>query len=593
MSGTRGIRFLFVLTFLVIYAPGAQGAASSCRSCHNGIEPISDILSMKELPCEFCHRGHPEAGSQEEAHRGMWANPSDFRVADQTCGQCHETILENSKKSLHATSAGIISATLYTWGAQRKKGAVYANYQVKDKHGTIKKGALHELKALPKYDPFRPPGPENHPAYDYLRNECLRCHLYSYGMERYGDFRPSGCAACHVIYSDSGLYAGKDRAIALKNPDKKKTPARPLHHRLSRKIPPEQCIHCHNRGGRTGVSFIGTMESDGYGSPWSEKPGKKGARKVHGKYYNHLVPDVHYEKGLYCVDCHTAQDCHGDGNIYSKKENAVEIECVDCHGTPIKTSLLKTSWGNPLKKVKKEAGNVILLSVSGKRYVIPQVKDIVERGNHGAKKAMGNPKHMERMECYACHSRWAPQCYGCHAQQDCTTFSHDWLSHDMPGDISQGGKAAFRDKTCCKWHETRSYLRWESPALGINAEGKISPFIPGCQVFYTQISKDGSCSIHNKVFTTFDGISGIASNPIQPHTISRRARTCPDCHANPKASGLGHGIFQPIRNGLDIPFGLEQIVDQEGRQLQATSHDGARPFNRNELERIKNAGKPY
>ena len=43
--------------------------------------------------------------------------------------------------------------------------------------------------------------------------------------------------------------------------------------------------------------------------------------------------DIHAEKGMQCVDCHFAQDSHGNGLIYGEVANAVEIGCKDCHGT--------------------------------------------------------------------------------------------------------------------------------------------------------------------------------------------------------------------------------------------------------------------
>ncbi len=585
-KSSRIIRYsLFACAFtlcLSCFVPVCM--SSSCEECHRGIESISEEPSMKGLSCSFCHKGDPDAPTKEGAHEDMWANPSDYRVAKHTCGQCHGQILERSQKSLHATSAGIISATRYTWAAQNTRSALYANYEVRDDDGVIpkEKGALPGLKTLPSFDPNKPDGMENSPADDYLREECLRCHIYSYGAERPGDYRASGCAACHMPYADDGIYRGADKAIGKHGPV-----ARPRFHRITRLIPPEQCIHCHNRGGRTGVSFIGTMESDGYGSPWSTRPGQKGGEKLHGKYYNHLSPDVHYEKGLYCIDCHTEQDCHGDGNIYGKKEEAVEIECQDCHGTPDAQSILKTSWGNPMKSLKQVEGKIVLTSVTGKEYVVPQVKDVIKRGPASARSAMGLSSHMKRLECYACHCRWAPQCYGCHAQQDCGEPSHDWLRYRVARDPSRAGKAIFREQDCFKWRETRSYLRWEEPALGINSEGKVAPFIPGCQVIFTQIGPDGKVRAHNKVFTTYDGLYGIATNPIQPHTVSRKARTCESCHANPKALGLGSGIYDSRANGLALPFELEQIVTIDGKQLQATSHDGARPFNRKELMKMR------
>ncbi len=581
------IHLYALLSLLLLFFLNSPSLADSCKTCHRGIEPIANGPVMKALECSFCHKGNPDAPSKELAHRGIWKNPAAFEVADKTCGMCHREILERSKKSFHATSAGIISATRYLFAAQKTKNALYAVRPVRDTDGDvpIQKGAVKSLKMLPTYDPSLPESPQNTPADDYLREECLRCHLYSYGANRFGDYRSSGCAACHMIYDDDGTYKGKDEAISTKSPGPKPVP-RPRLHRLTVKIPPFQCIHCHNRGGRTGVSYIGTMESDGYGSPWGKRPGEKGGKKTHGKYYNHLQPDIHFEKGLYCIDCHTENDLHGDGNIYSKKEQAVEIECQDCHGTTHETSRLKTSWGNPLPRLKLQDGKVWLVSATGKRHLVPQVKDVIEKGSADAKNAMTITAHMKRLECYACHSRWAPQCYGCHAQQDTSTKSFDWLNPLETADPSQAGLAKNRAKTAYKWRETRSFLRWEDPGLGINSEGLVSPFIPGCQVIFTQIGPDGKCRVHNKVYNTTDGFYAIATNPIQPHTVSKKARSCEGCHASTKALGLGQDIYITSSNGVNIPFSLEKFVDINGTQLQATSHYGARPFNKEELKRI-------
>lgn len=556
-----------------------------CVSCHEGIEVISDIEDMAELTCGECHRGNAVATKEEIAHKGMWANPADFRIVNKTCGQtdCHEDHVANSKKSLHATMAGIISGTRYTWGAQNTKNALYAAYPIEDKDGNVplEKGANKSLKQIPKYDPSRTMSNKNHPADDYLRDQCLRCHLWSSGHERDGDYRGSGCTACHVVYSDKGTYEGKDKAISKTQKD------RPKVHKITVKIPSYQCIHCHNRGGRTGVSYIGTMESDGYGSPWATEPGKKGGVKLHGKYYNYLEADIHYDKGMECIDCHTSEELHGDGNIYSKKEQAVEIECQDCHGTMEKRSNLMTSWGNAFENLRKEDGKVILTTkVTERDLIIPQVKDIRHNGSENAQTAMGITNHMETMECYACHARWAPQCYGCHVQQDLTKKSNGWIDTKHPEDLSKSGLKVNRGSSTWKWRETRSYLRWEIPTLGINTEGKVAPFIPGCQIIFTQIGDDGKVKEHNKIYKTFDGFSGLAHNPIQPHTITKKARSCEDCHASAKAVGLGSGYYKSRKNGLDIDFELERIVDEAGKQIQATSHEGARPFNKEEINKI-------
>lgn len=583
--------FIAIVASLFVFAqfkdastqtPKASNPADAgCLKCHEGIERISDTPVMSSLACVQCHMANPDGATKEEAHKGMYANPTDLRVVDKTCGGCHSEHIENSKKSLHATSAGKISGTRYTNAAQNTKNAIYGNYDVEDKDGNIpeKKGALKSLKQLPLYDPKKPLSNTNHLVDDYLREQCLRCHIWSSGHERDGDWRASGCAACHVVYNNSGTYEGADKAID------KKQKGRPIVHKITNKIPESQCIHCHNRGGRTGVSFIGTIESDDYGSPWTAD-GKKQPTK-HGKLYNHLTADIHYTKGMTCIDCHTSKELHGDGNIYSKKHQAVEIRCEDCHGTAKAQSSLKTSWGNPITNLKKDGNKIILKSkITEKNHVIPQTKDAMTKGSLMSQSAKSIPAHMNRLECFACHAKWASQCYGCHAKQDLSKPSGDWLNTTKPEDLSKASKRANREKTAFAWDETRSYVRWENPVLGINQKDKVSPFVPGCQAIFTQIGADGKTIMNNKIFTTHDGFSGIAHNPIQPHTITKEARSCEDCHSNKKTVGLGGGIYNSKANGLDLLFELERIVDENGKQLQATSHYGARPFNKKELDKI-------
>ncbi|MFM9904694.1 MAG: hypothetical protein ACKVQJ_09010 [Pyrinomonadaceae bacterium] len=45
------------------------------------------------------------------------------------------------------------------------------------------------------------------------------------------------------------------------------------------------------------------------------------------------LQDIHLEKGMHCVDCHFRQDSHGTGILYDEPRAAIEITCVDCHGS--------------------------------------------------------------------------------------------------------------------------------------------------------------------------------------------------------------------------------------------------------------------
>jgi len=40
---------------------------------------------------------------------------------------------------------------------------------------------------------------------------------------------------------------------------------------------------------------------------------------LHGHDYTRQQPDVHWERGLACIDCHTTREVHGDGQIYRKR----------------------------------------------------------------------------------------------------------------------------------------------------------------------------------------------------------------------------------------------------------------------------------
>ena len=55
------------------------------------------------------------------------------------------------------------------------------------------------------------------------------------------------------------------------------------------------------------------------------------------------LKDIHLEKGMHCIDCHFEQDSHGNGKLYGETRNAIEVDCVDCHGTIEQRAMLRTS----------------------------------------------------------------------------------------------------------------------------------------------------------------------------------------------------------------------------------------------------------
>ncbi len=454
---------------------------------------------------------------------------------------------------------------------------------------------VSELKQVPEVDINQVSKHPQLAGLTYSRQQCQRCHVGVNGREKRGDYRGAGCSSCHVPYGNEGKYEGNDPTID------KNVPGKLLVHQMQSGrnskvtvgdrhysgIPNETCSSCHNRGKRIGVSYQGIMEMP-YGSPYDGKGAKQS--KLHTKKYHFIDDDLHHEAGMLCQDCHTSIDMHGDGNIPGTTLAQVEIECEDCHGTVEKypwdlplgageefqqeigntprgltkrkrdlvedattydpeDGYLLSARGNPLGNVVRRGNKVILHSATGKDHEVPVLREIAKTDTWNSKAAKVSmakiSQHTDSMECYACHADWAPQCYGCHVTVD---YSKGKTDIDWIKNVNQVGKDGLTADaplgtngltSSGKVSETRSYLRWETPTLGINGEGRVSPLMPGCQVITTVIDKDGKTIVNNQIWETPKG-KGIDHAAAQPHTASKKSRDCESCHNNPKA--LGYGI---------------------------------------------------
>jgi len=678
-----------------------------CLACHTGIEPIRDHDSKmmqaiyeegKKMGdpngCIVCHFGDPdEEVEKEKAHKELVRYPGSMWVNDKTCGKCHEDHIYNLHRNLMQTEAGKIQGAVWGWGALSGYKPIWGNYDINDPDGLVPKWGtdnykkyMHklaekypdnfpsELKELPETDLENLKEHPEEAVFTYLRSECLRCHVGVKGKERRGDYRGMGCAACHIPYSDEGLYEGGDSTID------KNIPGHMLVHSIqsSRKtkvtvngttysgIPSQQCSSCHNRGKRIGVSFLGMIESS-YDTPWNEDGSSQ--PKLHGKGYQHIKEDVHHriesregnpKGGLLCQDCHTTIAMHGNGNIGGTTLGEVEVECADCHGTPDKypwelplgfqdeydiesdsdsrgvtfellevqnkfstvyepeDGYLLSARGNPFGNVIKRENEVIVHSANGLDFTVPALKNLKEQNSwRNPEKAITAmckiEEHIEKMECYACHATWAPQCYGCHVQVDFSDnkTSRDWIkagkNHYATGETAETLNQTEKMTIQGKAREGRTYIRWEDPVLGVNGEGRITPIIPGCQQITTVIGEDGKTLVSNKIWRTPPGMEngggegqrGIDMTPVQPHTISAEAGECTSCHTNPKTLGYGVGdgkymkdyqkdtymdIKTPDGQNLslnsrpqfpkieDLPMDLSQVVTRDGKQLQTVGH---------------------
>lgn len=519
----------------------SSGSVDMCLSCHKD-EKLDPAHDAKVIGCAPCHLGNPLAIEKDKAHAGMVINPGDLRHADRTCSTegCHPADIHKVKNSLMATNRGILGTLLYYWGETDSQ----------DTDLTVEE--LLESG-------------ETSFALDYFRKLCATCHLWKQkndleGAPQFFNEKGGGCTACHFEMPNDARTSTESLegdSVETEKEEKKQHPY------ITAAVSQVNCIRCHNRSGRIGLSYIGIFESEGYGTPY-EKGGMSSKQLPGARFYLEIADDVHHRKGMECIDCHTREEIMGDGTSYAHYEDQLEISCEACHSeTPGVTRKERE-----LNNVEKDENGYTLYGKIDKK----------QRPLKTPKKGVCDFTPHKRVTCEACHSTWVPQCYGCHVKQDKREVHLDKLTlTETPG----------------LWEEGRSYIRYEKPMLGMWNEDVVI-VTPGCQDIVTTINEDG---VEKAGFNRFTMAA------INPHTTQEKGRSCVDCHVSPKTVGLGEGtvsevngelVFTRVDRGTDTVNGVtppfDGYVTIKGEPLQYSSRPEVRPFNGDELEKILRVG---
>lgn len=560
------------------------GRVEGCVTCHSGIEPMHP---WQELTCTACHGGDPQASKKEQAHVRprvtppnderllprdfdpawvQFVNPSDLRVVGRTCATCHTNECDDLYKSLHATTAGHLSDSLYENGYSRDKRTRYSIFPVKDQDGRIGEHGYAEIAAFPAADDrSRRDELAGHVA-DLGRKSCMQCHLWSIGtavrgrLGQDGNYRGSGCAACHVTYADDGIARSADPTVD------RFEPGHPERHTMVAAPPTQTCVRCHYGDASIGLHFRGLAQLVPGMPAGPEVPGTTDAL-LNGVFYVNdpkvVPPDVHHERGMHCVDCHTVKDVMGDGELYGFMEHAIEIECVDCHGDFDEVSNLTTSRGRKLDHLHAEGGLIWLESkVDGKKHFIPQAAHVIDPSrpeyNPKASRAM-TPQH-ERLECYTCHAGWNVNFFGFHFDRNESFTQLDHFSGERtPGRCSTQEKvfATFR----------QFYVGW-------NDEKRVAPFLVGFSTMGSVHDEKGGLALDQALPVTAAGKSGMTMVHHQLHSTRGTARSCVECHRSPATLGLGSPSFGLSRE-------IAAVLDLRGVHLLAVDRealDGSTPL---------------
>ena len=598
-----------------------------CYTCHQGIERISN---NHRFSCVRCHGGNRRSNSLPKAHNGLVANPSSAKNAPRFCGKCHENHVRKVERSLMSTAKRTINITRYGWGAQPHDELPFS-LKPDDDEQTL------------------PGAKEGHAVDGFLRTKCLRCHIGSESPHRPGDYRSSGCSSCHMIYSNDGISLSHDRAIqkVQKKLGKKDRFSRkfaensldnprgyPLLHKFTVAVPSVQCEHCHNNNG-VGQEFEGLFAKpsrpmETHSQINSEKP------VLYGKEHEFLVPDIHREKGMHCIDCHIGDEMKPDAEP-ENLQSGTQIRCKDCHGThgtlpeeylliesdPNTKKMLARNNLNPNLKKKVKAGDTVLVNssgsamlhikkikndwalyskVTGKKHIIPLLKNLKPSIAHQI------PKHMKEIECSACHARWTATDWGMHVIREKSFAPEKWknwnLSEPLRADTSgenQGMLDWLTAKSLPKkiegtpineyWWTVFSESGWSELIMGKNSRGKYSILKPRYQYFITdQTGTSGVPLKRAETPLTRDESAGLIWTDYSPHTIRKTVRSCEDCHQNPLSVGLGDPLRKSIQNAdlffselkqnsrVHPDFQLKQGLDSQKRELQTPFPRGESRF---------------
>jgi hypothetical protein len=269
-----------------------------------------------------------------------FVNPGDLRVSHISCGttNCHPRIVQENHKSMMTHGCMLWGSALYNNGAVPYKvprhGEFYSMTGAPLRAQTVppptpfeaQRGVIPFLDPLPRYETAQPgnvlriferggmfrdqigiPNIFEEPGRPILSRLSVRglgtenrtdptmlglqkTRLFDPTLnflgtnEQPGDYRSSGCTACHILYANdrdpvrSGPYAKYgNRGLASADPDDRPDPTipkdesgHPIRHRFApgNAIPTSQCMVCHVHPGTTVMNaYVGQMwwdeETDG------------------------------------------------------------------------------------------------------------------------------------------------------------------------------------------------------------------------------------------------------------------------------------------------------------------------------------------
>lgn len=295
--------------------------------------------------------------------------------------------------------------------------------------------------------------------------------------------------------------------------------------------------------------------------------------------------DIHLEKGMHCVDCHFRNDSHGNGNLYNEGRAAIELDCIDCHGTIYaKANLLtsgpaagqgrfngkvvnkkgfnmasiRTPFGKKLFEVDKATGDVYQNSMvnKGQKWKVVQTIDSIDPNHPDYKEQSRLSKTFRRdgswgdipdpkddakvlahsnstMTCYTCHTAWTTSCFGCHLPMEANK-QKPMLHFEDRNDTETKGRDTFRNWTSYNFQTLRNDIFFLC-VDGTVSGHRIAPARSTCAILVGSQNALRNWIYSQQQTVSAEGFSGQAFSSFVPHTVrATETKRCTECHISKK-----------------------------------------------------------
>ncbi|MGH8472721.1 MAG: hypothetical protein ACREVJ_09780, partial [Gammaproteobacteria bacterium] len=307
-----------------------------------------------------------------------------------------------------------------------------------------------------------------------------------------------------------------------------------------------------------GWNFRAVYKRDRHGH-LLDKDGKRVSDRDPAKFKKAVhLSSVHVDVGMHCMDCHFAQDSHGNGHLYGEVAQAIEIDCQDCHGTSDHYPNLRTSGpaapqgGNDLSLIRNQDGRPRFEWREGslyqrsaldpaKEWRLSLVKDTLDpvHPDYNAKAARAKlvtkgtsmawgpgvkptdrAHKNEDMTCFTCHSSWATSCGGCHLP-----IQANWKTRRLHYDHDEARNYATYNPQVAR--DDMYQLGKHGPVKG----GRIAPVRSSSALVLSSRNANRELIYIQQPPVAASGHSSQAFAPHFPHTERKtETKTCTDCH---------------------------------------------------------------